>query len=330
MTAQGALADAATADGRKYIRAGFGATDEDDLLYALGWPNMVWLEPGDAKPRELATVDKFSSKHVFVAGPRKEGVARRNLRQIWSLRQDKAHCLEAIQNSAPIDDTERERLFDFVVREPFGFVTTLILEALYSSRAVLDALVPRIEALTDEDWMIGMFESFGGGCLRAVHFLLLRTDETHAREMRMRLENVWDDVAEKNRADSRAAKALDLALHGKAGVARSGGGYDTLFRNELELVPNDPDFVRSHALAFIPAMKSRNRSFVSARLAFLGGDDVLAAIAANVKNIHSSHREELAVGLSRCARPIVGDIMAALGTPTAKRWLKARAPKKKP
>jgi hypothetical protein len=53
---RGCLADATTASGLGLLRDGFGRTREDDLMYALGWPRMIWLEsPAGAVPRSPRT-----------------------------------------------------------------------------------------------------------------------------------------------------------------------------------------------------------------------------------------------------------------------------------
>ena len=95
--------------------------------------------------------------------------------------------------------------------------------------------------------------------------------------------------------------------------------------NDAEYVLDDPGYVRDKVLAAISKMKPADRGYVSGRLAFLGGDEVFQAIAKNIKRIHSSNRESLAVSLSRCAHPRVAEIMTALGTPTAKQWLKEQS-----
>jgi hypothetical protein len=108
-------------------------------------------------------------------------------------------------------------------------------------------------------------------------------------------------------------------------VERSGYRQDAVLQNDAQFALDDLAYVRKTALEFIPKMVARDRASVSARLAFLGGDPVLEAIATHVKQVHSGARDDLAVGLSRCAHPKVAGIMSALGTTTAKRWLKARA-----
>ena len=322
---QGSLAHAETAEGRKFIRQGFGVTPDDDLLYALGWPYFAWLEPGDAKPAELADARKFSAKYVYSVGPRPEGVVKRNLRHTLTLGTDDDE-LEAIQNDAPLSGRELEKLFDVLMDAQFGFVVTLLLESVTSPEIVLEALVARLKALTPGQWKDGPFETFGGGCVRALHFLLLRGDAEHSATARARLEALWDDSAAKALTQgSRAARTFDLVLHGRDGVERSGYRQGEALQNDAQFATDDLPYVRKTALAFIPKMVARDRASVSARLAFLGGDAVLDAIATHVKQVHATARDDLAVGLSRCAHPKVATIMSALGTTTAKRWLKARA-----
>jgi hypothetical protein len=320
---QGSLAHAETAEGRKFIRQGFGLTPDDDLLYALGWPYFVWLEPGDAKPAELADARKFSAKYVYSVGPRPEGVVKRNLRHTLTFGNN-GDQLEAIQNDEPLSGKELEMIFDTLMTVQFGFVTAFLLESVTSPEIVIDAILARLKATPVKRWERGGFETFGTGCVRALHFLLLRTGAAHAGEARARLEALWDDtVAKTLEGGSRVAATFDFMLNGKAGVERSGHRMGEVLHNDAMFAIDDLAYVRKTALAFIPTMVARDRASVSARLAFLGGDPVIDAIATHVKQVHSTARDDLAVGLSRCAHPKVPAIMTALGTTTAKRWLKA-------
>lgn len=320
---QGSLVHAKTAEGRRFIRKGFGLTPDDDLLYALGWPYFAWLEPGDAKPAELADARKFSSKYAYFIGPRPEGVVKRNLRHTLTFGND-GDELEAIQNDAPLSGKELEKIFDTLMTVQFGFVTAFLLESVTSADIVIDAIVTRLEATPVKRWKQGGFETFGTGCVRALHFLLLRTDAAHAARARSRLEAIWDDTAAKTLEDgSRVTETLDFVLHGKAGVERSGHRIGALVHNDAMFALDDLAYVRKTALASIPKMVARDRASVSARLAFLGGAPVIDAIATHVKQVHATARNDLAVGLSRCAHPKVPAIMTALGTTTAKRWLKS-------
>jgi hypothetical protein len=322
---QGSLAHAETAEGRRFIRQGFGATPDDDLLYALGWPYFAWLEPGDAKRADLADARKFSAKYVYSVGPRPEGVVKRNLRHTL-LFGTGADELEAIQNDAPLSSRELERIFDALMDAQFGFVTALLLESVTSPEIVLDAILSRLKALPPEAWKQGDFETFGGGCVRALHFLLLRSDADHSHASRARLEALWDrSAAPALEGGSRVARTFDLVLHGRDGVERSGQRLGQVLQNDAMFAIDDLAYVRTSALAFIPKMVARDRASVSARLAFLGGDPVIDAIATHVGQVHSTARDDLALGLSRCAHPRVAGIMTALGTPAAKRWLKKKA-----
>ncbi|MCX5743519.1 MAG: hypothetical protein NT062_13580, partial [Proteobacteria bacterium] len=153
-----------------------------------------------------------------------------------------------------------------------------------------------------------------------------------ARDLRAELSAIHAAAAKHGKG--RAVEGLDLAVNGRAGVERSGDQDDDgVIMNDVEYAIDDLDFVRDRALAFLPKMKSADRSWVSARLAFLGGDDVLAAIAANTKKIHASGREELVLGLSRCAHPRAAEILDSFGKqPKAKAVAKPAKspPAKKP
>ena len=221
----GALADTGSAFGLSFLGPGYGRTPEDDRLYALGWPKMSWLTPGDASEKELDDRKLLSSRYPFECGAIPAGVVPRRVRTLDELRKNKAPGF-AYLDASPIGARERESLFDFALTEQLGFATTMMLESLPTTPVVLKGHV------------------------------------------------------ERHRRGTRAARS------------------------------------RSPVLG-LRLPEGRRRSRHERR-----GDEVFEAIAKNLKRIHSSNRESLAVSLSRCAHPRVAEIMTALGTPTAKQWLK--------
>jgi hypothetical protein len=319
---QGALVDSQSAFGLALLRPGYGRTPEDDRLYALGWPNMSWLTPGDASEKELDDRKLLSSRYPFECGPIPAGVVPRRVRTLAEIRKNKGPGF-AYLDASPIGAKERESLFDFALTEQLGFATTMMLESILGTPVVLNGYVERLRKLKPKDWT-GAFGS-ADGALRAIHFMLLRTEATQAKKLREELSRIHAAASKAGR--SNALSALDVAVNGREGVERSGEreGDDDLIMDDAEYVLDDPGYVRDKVLAAITKMKPADRGYVSGRLAFLGGDEVFEAIAKNIKRIHSSNRESLAVSLSRCAHPRVAEIMTALGTPTAKEWLKGQS-----
>ncbi|MDP2340215.1 MAG: hypothetical protein Q8O67_04595 [Deltaproteobacteria bacterium] len=328
---QGCLASAATALGRQYLQPGIGFDDDDDVLLALGWPQMIWLVPGDASARELADPKLFSSRHTFEVGPTPVGVVPRMLRHLYEYRKASQLSAAAINNNSPVDDDEATAFIDAFFDETFGYVCMFLLEAIRSPEWVLERLIDRWEKTPTELWHESEDQThrplatFGQGAPRAAHVLLLRCDVDVAASLRARMEKVYARVS-KAEAFSRAIPALDLALHGRAGVERagrrSGSGLDTKLTNDVVFALDDRAWMLEQTLAFVPEMKSRDRSNLAPRLAILGGEPVLKALAANIKGVHGESRESLAVGLSRLRSPTVKKIMEGLQCPTAKRWLK--------
>ncbi len=319
---QGALVDSRSAFGLAFIRPGYGRTPEDDRLYALGWPNMSWLTPGDASEPELDDRTLLSSRYPFECGAMPVGVVPRRVRALAELRKNKAPGF-AYLDASPIGAKERESLLDFALTEQLGFATTMMLESILTTPVVLNGYVERLRKLKPKDWT-GAFGR-ADGALRAIHFMLLRTEAAQAKKLREELSRIHSVASKAGK--SSALSAIDVAVNGREGVERSGEreGDAGLVMNDAEYALDDPGYVREKVLAAITKMKPAERGFVHGRLAFLGGDEVFQAIAKNLKRIHSSNREMLAVSLSRCAHPLVAEIMTALGTPTAKQWLKEQS-----
>ena len=311
---QGSLAEETTAFGKQHLREGFGLTPEDDVLYALGWPRLTWLEPGDATAKELANSKLFSSRYPFSVRPTPVGVVPRRLRSLVAWRAQNSDSIDAQNDTSPIKSKEREALLDFALTELYGFAFTFLLESILTTPVVLDGFVARLRAMKPKK----LSALSSGGALQAIHWLLLRTDAPRARDLRAELSAIHAAAAK--HGESRAIEGLDLAVNGRAGVERSGEQDDDgVIMNDVEYAIDDLDFVRDRALAFLPKMKAADRSWVSARLAFLGGDAGLAAIAANTRKIHASGREALVLGLSRCAHPLAAEIVASVAPKKTKK-----------
>lgn len=131
---------------------GFGFTDEDNRLWAQGWPFMIHPVPGAA-----AAKDKMYPHF----GEMKSGV------------------IEAI---APKTESERIEAARRAITSHGGMNELFLLEAVTSSAWVLDQVLDGLAALTAGDWKSGNVETNAGNTFRALHFIMLRTDAKAARE----------------------------------------------------------------------------------------------------------------------------------------------------
>jgi len=91
------------------------------------------------------------------------------------------------------------------------------------------------------------------------------------------------------------------------------------------LSPEHSGTIREVLLREIPKAKSTEWLHVDARMAYLGGPDVVAAIGKHIKQFAKGHREAFAETLARCSHPAVVDVMKAVNNGPAKQWLKAHA-----
>ena len=190
---QGALVDSRSAFGLAFIRPGYGRTPEDDRLYALGWPNMSWLTPGDASEPELDDRTLLSSRYPFECGAMPVGVVPRRVRALAELRKNKAPGF-AYLDASPIGAKEREQL---------GFATTMMLESILTTPVVLNGYVERLRKLKPKDWT-GAFGR-ADGALRAIHFMLLRTEAAQAKKLREELSRIHSVASKAGKSSALSA-----------------------------------------------------------------------------------------------------------------------------
>ncbi len=132
---------------------GFGFTDEDDRLWAQGWPFMIHLVPGEptAKDKPYAHMGEMKRAVADTIPPRTE-----------------VELFEATRR---------------VIASHSGMHDIFLLEAKMSSAWVLEHVVDALEALTPAQWKSLQIETNAGNTFRALHFVMLRGDhEGHARE----------------------------------------------------------------------------------------------------------------------------------------------------
>ena len=290
------FASGADAAGLASLVKGFGRTAEDDRLFALGWPHLVYLVPGDASAQELADGPRFAAKYVFGTGEVKVGVAPRMLRFLRALRAD-SNDYSGIRDGAPLTDAEVDALVDFAASEQFGAMVSYLLEALRSPSEILEKLLKVLEARDPAAWFEHPVSAFGAGAVHATHFLRLRVPQPESARAGERLAALLAKLdAVEGEKSGHAFKMLQRVVSGRPEQVRH--------LSDLEFLgPGDAQRIRDEVLPKLATMKPADREWPDARLIFLGGEPVLLAHVAHHQRFNKDAQRTLMSDLARMAHP---------------------------
>jgi len=153
-----------------------------------------------------------------------------------------------------------------------------LLEAMHGSEAVAAAAVDFLCACPLATWKHRDLDESGWNGIRNLGYVLLRVSPaTHARLV-AKLEALFKKVSAAQGKDWwRPVQALDVILHGRAGVERSGSS-DGSDWYDLAQARDDGAWVAGRALAALKKMKPADRALFDSQIAFVGGAKVAAAM----------------------------------------------------
>jgi hypothetical protein len=312
---QGVFAAGDQATGLGWLRPGFGFTDEDDRLWALGWPHLYVLVPGDATEKQRASSAAYARAFDAHGREMPAGMAVRTLRYYTALPRAE-ELVTAVNNTTELTDGEVEDIVRIAVRSNRGQVVVFVLEALRSSAEVATLVVAALDAISDADWKDDRpVEAFAGSAIKALHFVMLRMAAPDVDALRGRIAALADRV-ERLGVDPQIHRGL-RALRFVLEPAPVNHWY-------LEfLTPDHAATIQERIIPVFDKMKPADRELGDPRLAFLGGEPVIEAFARNALRFQKDHREAIVHGMTRCAHPAVVDLMKAINSTRAKKWLKA-------
>ena len=234
---------------RRPPHLGLCFTEEQERLYAAGWPHLIQLVDGhkhDRKPADAARKlykDWFGAYHV--RWPRQ--VALRFARAIGvDPALESAEAARALEDDRDLAAEEVKAILDAQLatpahRDPIHNEHTLFaLEALAGTDVALEALAAALEQVarerrcekppgaTDPSHHGAERRPYGESDDRFTYFaflsgyLLLRASEEAAARAGVRLEALYREAVEANAEihESLLRGALDLALHGTEGARR--------------------------------------------------------------------------------------------------------------
>lgn len=316
---QGIFAAGEAATGLTWKRAGFGFTDEDDRLWALGWPHLFFLTPGDVPDKALVDKKAFHRTYDPVFGPElPEGLAPRLVRYYTAVRTEEA-TLAALRTGGPLSDDEAANAARIATRDSFSRYLIYALEAVRSPAWVLEHVIDELERPSATEWDSrgNGLEAFGATAYTCLAMVMLRAAAPDVERARSRLATLADRLAAEGiQTEMNRAYQMLLTVLGRA---RS----SALAWNQHLLTPDDAAEVRELVIPLVEKMKPSNRAIADARLCFLGGEPVLLAYARHARQFYKDHQKALVVQLSRCAHPAVPEVMRQIGGTYGKKWLKA-------
>ncbi len=280
--------------GRTRLVTGFGTTPDDDLLFAVGYPNVVVAveaPPPRVEPAKLWKMYPEGTTHL---------PAPFLTRYLAALEASDVAALSA--EPKPFDDA---CVADFAAKrwEFGGSYELLVLEAIVGSERLARAMVDTLGAFPLEAWSgVGDLDTYGGDVMRTLYFVLLRVTPATRDALRARLAELDARASAAALEGSRVHEALDVVLHGAAGVERHGyrsarPSDENLFA-DLVHADDDPTYVERRALAALAGMKPADRARFDLRIAFLGGAKVLAAMR-DPKKFHSTWHDAMEQQLAR-------------------------------
>jgi len=315
----GAFEAGDAAYGMRFLRRGFGYTDDDDRLFALGFPHLVLPADVAVNLERLASKDTFHLRYY----PWRGGVwSRALMERILPCYDDLSDpdtraaaftgeapklSFEAIANQVASDDL------------PYGDVFLYMVEALWGTSRTLQCALAAWEDV--EDWREYPWEDVEMAA--AVPFLLLRVTAGDRKRFRARLKKIHERIVGQGAGDTRAAAAFHIAAFGKPAKVED---EFRPWRTDCYRDPPDSD-VGARLVEEMGKLRPADRAKFDGRLAFLGGDAATAALADGHARFHKTWHSSLVEQLARIRHPAIKKAMtelAAKKNADAKAWLEDR------
>jgi hypothetical protein len=278
----------ASAYGARFVKKGFGFSEQEDLEWALGWPHVQRLvdgHPDDADPlgwlklpfpkgrmdfpRERAA--RWIRYYLFSPKTPAESKqwterAKKYIETPGSITEQEARSV-ITQHLRPVEDLYW--LFNFPQ-------TILLIEAFVGPQPVAEALVETVEACSPD--LLKSSSEVRSDCVSLLGFLLLRVPEPVHTALERRLRKVLDAVVATipgGLAEVREEedfylpyRSLDRVLNGKKAALRSGA---MTVPADLLFAEDDPSFI----VGWLRKQDGPDDYRALARLVFLAGDAVL-------------------------------------------------------
>lgn len=211
-------------------------------------------------------------------------------------------AVDKLRKAATDSETRRPLADEAEATLQFGGPHVLhVLEAAYGAEETARVFVEQLASYPVEEWSGGdKLENYGWAVIRMLYFTLLRVPPKLRTQLRAMLEKVFAKVSKGTPEEWwRPVQALDVILHGRVGVERSGKNFNgTLHLRELIFADDDPAWVASQVIGQLKTLKPADREVFDLQLAVVGGDKVLAALKSSVAKFPSDQKKSIAAQLS--------------------------------
>lgn len=249
--------------------AGLGASAAAEAYLGCGYPQMIVTV--DAASEDVA-LDAFHERYPHGEVP--ATMPRGDVRKLFRVRaagldpdaQATALCKE--EPLALDEDTVADWL-----ENPASRLQGWLLEAELGTEAVLDAAIAFLPRVAPDDWR---YAHSVASALRGLGAMLYRVPAAARARYVEALEALHEP--ESAGARSKAAKALDVILHGRKGVERSGDGFDgRLFLAEYAWAGDDPAWVADRVLERLATLRPADREIFDPQVVVAGGAALIEA-----------------------------------------------------
>lgn len=266
------------------VQPGQGVTPHIDQLFAIGFPSMITVvdEP-------LVSTDPDKALKTYDLS---RVVSLEMLPRLYALKsaygEDEARLAFARE---PASFQLAEVLEDELVAGAWDRIW--MLEAMFGATSVAEAFVTAFTLVPDEEWLDGPIESGSASVIRGLGAVLDRTPADVRTRLRAQLEALYTRLGDA--AQGRPGKALDVILHGRAGVERSGnrtGNRDDgpIHLSELHWATDDPAWVVAQLASRFATLQPADREIFDARHGVIGGPDAVAAMRLSISRLMRDHR----------------------------------------
>lgn len=272
--------------GLSRIRAGFGKTPADDVLFALGYPHIV-VPTDEAEPKGARDPSK-----VWKLFPLRSvtHVPRSFLPYVYGYHLNYRTAAELFAGPPPTYKLADEMKGLFRRNNRLLF----LLEAMFGSEAVATAAVEFLCTCPLTEWKSRELDEAGWNGIRNLGFVLLRVSPSTRTKLVAKLEALFKKVSgSQGKEWWRPVQALDIMLHGRVGITRNNEGWFDL-AHERE----DAAWVAEQALAKLKTMKPADRAMVDAQIGFIGGPRVVKEMS-NLKLFFSENHSDAKKQLAR-------------------------------
>lgn len=265
------------------------ASERAAAILALGYPHVLLTtdEPVRDFPDGIAFAKHYDRRVVPAAAlPTLLAVA------LGNTDDDKR---AAVRKPAKLD---LPKALDWVLRYQYPGEVWL-LEAMAGSDVFAEAMVAALVDTAPKEW--AKFERTGYATVRSLGPILWRVPPETRGRLRGALADKLAELTARGGL-SRAGKALDVILNGRAGVERSSTRHqDRIHLSDLVYAGDDPEWVSELVRARLATMRPADREAFSIQYAMLGGPTLIALMREDIARFRKDDRTHIEEQLSLCA-----------------------------